>query len=107
MELRKDCQCGDGFNALMGLSCYHYDNYLDTLEGKFQCPHGLELLQNWLYVFAGGSMFQCPHGLELLPNNYDEILEINLFQCPHGLELLLMLMANYRAVYKVSMPSRA
>ena len=31
MELRKDCQCGDGFNALMGLSCYRlYSNLYQT-----------------------------------------------------------------------------
>ena len=35
---------GRRFNALMGLSCYKEAAAKDYLSGKFQCPHGLELL---------------------------------------------------------------
>ena len=32
----------------------------------FQCPHGLELLHDWLTIGLGNKLFQCPLGLELL-----------------------------------------
>ena len=78
---------------------------------EFQCPHGLELLQEltiqelWCnpcfnalmglscylgeaYKNCAANMFQCPHGLELLLGNEQLVSNSGLFQCPHGLELL-------------------
>ena len=108
MELRKDCQCGDGFNALMGLSCYHYDNYLDTLEGKFQCPHGLELLRLrrwWLGLEQKVSMPSWAWVVTASPCIRSST--IHSFQCPHGLELLRAFHWWKAYVTKVSMPSWA
>ena len=47
------------FNALMGLSCYEFPKRKRLIYHAFQCPHGLELLQDGdlLYTtFDGVSM---------------------------------------------------
>ena len=52
-------------------------------------------------------LFQCPHGLELLQDDqYIEIWGLT-FQCPHGLELLLGTKSVFNAADSVSMPSWA
>ena len=57
-------------------------------KNVFQCPHGLELLQNTANFAGGHIMFQCPHGLELLRYPLVKRILFWKFQCPHGLELL-------------------
>ena len=44
--------------------------FINKFAKMFQCPHGLELLQNTANFAGGHIMFQCPHGLELLLNDF-------------------------------------
>ena len=54
------------FNALTGLSCYFLTAQCASWQRRFQCPHGLELLQHETLKQKVATLFQCPHGLELL-----------------------------------------
>ena len=76
------------FNALSGLSCYASFLDLAFKPAKFQCPLGLELLQNIRPLTDKVIVFQCPLGL--IPHFYKiEAFRTNnlerLCQCPLGL----------------------
>ena len=51
--------------------------------------------------------FQCPHGLELLQLRHEKVWIPQKFQCPHGLELLRNERATLVTCRLVSMPSWA
>ena len=54
----------------------------------FQCPLGLELLQQAKNGDSVDEQFQCPLGLELLRGRRPNRIALGVFQCPLGLELL-------------------
>ena len=51
----------------------------------FQCPLGLELLQQAKNGDSVDEQFQCPLGLELLRGRRPNRIALGVFQCPLGL----------------------